>query len=242
MAAIISLSEQQNQSMLSMYGLVDRNAGVDSSEAIAPSLITTSKCCCKNKITTVACAIEAINSVFNKSSSNYSDIWVERKAKIFEILNKINFQPTELSKYVHYDSVIPYTRNLIATDNENYTLLLLCWSPDRESKIHDHPCEGCFVRTLAGTIKESVYTIKDGEIVFAREGTYGEGLTSFMSDEVGLHKIGNPHPTEGAMSLHLYVPPFRKCKVRPGCCCGALDMCYRGVWLFVLYYTGYLVC
>lgn len=252
MAEIVSLTELENQSMLSMNGLVDRNA-----TAAASSLITSSKCCCKGKITTVACAVEAINSVFCKTSPNYSSIWVERKAKLFEILNKIDFEPTELCKYIHYDNNIPYTRNLVATDNENYTLLLLCWSPGRESKIHDHPCQGCFVRTLSGQIKEWVYTVKpDGEIALAREGVYKAGLTSFMADDIGLHKIGNPHPTEGAMSLHLYVPPFRQCKVsRRFCdqralvtswlavvCALALWMlccvcCVRGAHLFFEYFT-----
>lgn len=219
MATIVSSRDLQNlqdQSMLSMEGLVDRNA-MDDPNGNAKSMISTSKCCCKHKITTIACALEAINSVFSPASENFSNIWFERKAKLTEILNKIDFEPTELSKYIHYDNSIPYTRNLIATDDENYTLLLLCWSAGRESKIHDHPCQGCFVRTLTGSIQECVYKVSDsGEILPLREGVYRAGLTSFMSDSIGLHKIGNPHPTEGAMSLHLYVPPFRKCKIWPG--------------------------
>jgi cysteine dioxygenase len=215
MAETLTLSDLADQSMMSMFGLVDRNAPSEGNSPVSsPALIPNSKCCCKHKITTIACAIEAINSVFAPSSPNYSNIWVERKAKLTEILNKISFEPTELCKYIHYDNAIPYTRNLIATDDENYTLLLLCWSPARESKIHDHPCQGCFVRTLTGSIQEWIYTINDaGDIVYSRDCVYGAGLTSFMSDDIGLHKIGNPHPTEGAMSLHLYVPPFRKCKV-----------------------------
>jgi cysteine dioxygenase len=215
MAETLTLSDLADQSMMSMFGLVDRNApSEETSPVSSPSLIPNSKCCCKHKITTIACAIEAINSVFAPSSPNYSNIWVERKAKLTEILTKISFESTELCKYIHYDNTIPYTRNLIATDDENYTLLLLCWSPARESKIHDHPCQGCFVRTLTGSIQEWIYTINDaGDIVYSRDSVYGAGLTSFMSDDIGLHKIGNPHPTEGAMSLHLYVPPFRKCKV-----------------------------
>ena len=202
-----------------MYGLVDRspNVSVDGQGSVAASLISLSvnKCCCKGKIKTVACAVEAINSVFSKSCPNSCDTWIERKARILEILNRIDFEETELGKYTYYDNAIPYTRNLLATDGENYTLLLLCWSPGRESKIHDHPCQGCFVRTIEGKIQEWIYSAnrQSGEIEFVREGVYGQGLTSFMSDEVGLHKIGNPDPVKGAVSLHLYVPPFRSCKV-----------------------------
>jgi len=216
MSQIESLEELQNQSMLSMYGLVDRNAsGEENVHGPAVSLIPTSSCCCKHKITTVACAIEAINSVYNENSPNYTDIWTERKAKIYEILNKIDFAPTELGKYTYFDNAVPYTRNLIHTDHKNYTLLLLCWGAGRESKIHDHPCQGCFVRTISGCISESIYRVtEDKEIVFSRSNSYPAGKTSFMSDTIGLHKIGNPDAQQGAISMHLYVPPYEKCKVR----------------------------
>ncbi len=42
-------------------------------------------------------------------------------------------------KYALFEPMKNYTRNLIATDDETYTLLLLCWNPGKESPIHDHP-------------------------------------------------------------------------------------------------------
>jgi len=41
-------------------------------------------------------------------------------------------------KYALFDTSKNYTRNLIATDDETFTLLLLCWNAGRESPIHDH--------------------------------------------------------------------------------------------------------
>jgi cysteine dioxygenase len=121
----------------------------------------------------------------------------------------------ELGTYTYFDNAVPYTRNLITTDNKNYTLLLLCWGAGRESKIHDHPCQGCFVRTIQGSIAESIYTVNaEKEIRYSRCNTYPEGQTSFMSDTIGLHKIGNPDPQQGAITLHLYLPPYETCKVR----------------------------
>ncbi|KAL7535306.1 hypothetical protein ACHAXR_008454 [Thalassiosira sp. AJA248-18] len=52
-----------------------------------------------------------------------------------------------------------YTRNLIATDNETFTLLLLCWNPGKCSPIHDHPCDGCWLRVCQGQIQETRYEI-----------------------------------------------------------------------------------
>eukprot|EP00597_Dinobryon_sp_UTEXLB2267_P000752 CAMPEP_0170072226 /NCGR_PEP_ID=MMETSP0019_2-20121128/9924_1 /TAXON_ID=98059 /ORGANISM="Dinobryon sp., Strain UTEXLB2267" /LENGTH=89 /DNA_ID=CAMNT_0010281105 /DNA_START=397 /DNA_END=666 /DNA_ORIENTATION=+ len=34
-----------------------------------------------------------------------------------------------------------------------------------------------------------------------------------MADDIGLHKIGNPNKDIGAVTLHLYTPPFSVCKV-----------------------------
>ena len=35
----------------------------------------------------------------------------------------------------------------------------------------------------------------------------------FIDDSRGLHKIGNPCPHTGAVTLHLYTPPYKSCKV-----------------------------
>ena len=32
------------------------------------------------------------------------------------------------------------------------------------------------------------------------------------SDKVGLHLVENPSKTKTAASLHVYIPPYRKCK------------------------------
>ena len=34
-----------------------------------------------------------------------------------------------------------------------------------------------------------------------------------MDDSLGYHKIGNPYKDTGAVSLHLYTPPYHSCKV-----------------------------
>ncbi len=35
---------------------------------------------------------------------------------------------------------------------------------------------------------------------------------SILPDEMGLHRMENPSHTEGAVTLHLYVPPFDHCR------------------------------
>jgi len=51
-----------------------------------------------------------------------------------------------------------YTRNLIATDERNFALMLLCWNPQRGSPIHSHAGSECLLRVLRGQLLESSYT------------------------------------------------------------------------------------
>ena len=36
---------------------------------------------------------------------------------------------------------------------------------------------------------------------------------SFMNDSLGLHQMKNPSSFDAAVSLHVYSPPFNRCKV-----------------------------
>lgn len=55
-----------------------------------------------------------------------------------QLFGRLDLHDEELKKYAMFDSMKNYTRNLIATDDETFTLLLLCWNADKESPIHDH--------------------------------------------------------------------------------------------------------
>ena len=58
---------------------------------------------------------------------------------VSELFGRLDLGLGEWRKYALFDSSKHYTRNLIATDDETFTLLLLCWNPGKESPIHDHP-------------------------------------------------------------------------------------------------------
>lgn len=61
---------------------------------------------------------------------------------------RLVLESADVAPYAFWDPDKLYTRNLVATDSKNYTILLLCWNPGKESPIHDHPCEGCWVKTV----------------------------------------------------------------------------------------------
>ena len=114
--------------------------------------------------------------------------------------------------YSFIDETKPYTRNLIATDHQTYSLLLLCWNPGQESPIHNHPCDGCWLQVLEGMIREVRYDTNlqetSNEVYSSRDNV------TYITDQDGFHKVGHACPTEPpAMTLHVYAPPFTKCKV-----------------------------
>ncbi len=157
------------------------------------------------------CLVSHLNKLF---ASNLS--CKNKLSSIVQILQRVDLTTNEANKYTFFDFEKPYTRNLVATDGINYTLLVLCWNSGVESKIHNHPCDGCFIKTLRGCIKETVYSMDEvtGDISQKGNKFYCEGQVSYMSDDLGLHKIANPNKDMPAVTLHLYTPPFGSCKVR----------------------------
>ena len=134
---------------------------------------------------------------------------------IMDLFGRLDLNCGEWWKhYAHSDPMKNYTRNLIATDDETFTLLLLCWNPGKESPIHDHPCDGCWVRVCEGKILETRYEIdsKTDKLEMTSETVFEDSAPTFINDSMGYHKIGNPG-CEPALSLHLYCPPIKECTI-----------------------------
>lgn len=120
----------------------------------------------------------------------------------------------ELQQFAHFDASRNYTRNLISTDHETYALLLICWNRGKYSPIHDHPSDGCWVKVIQGFVHEVRYQRSDAAaaLVETASTVLTSGVT-YMDDSLGLHKVGNPHAEVDAITMHLYAPPYDKCRV-----------------------------
>jgi predicted metal-dependent enzyme (double-stranded beta helix superfamily) len=156
--------------------------------------------------------IHSIPAVIQKEQQ--TKLKIDTTDSVAAHFHKLDFTQADVSRYSHTNTMKNYTRNLIATDNQTFTLLLLCWNPQKCSPIHDHPCNGCWMRVLQGSINEKRY-IRDDEnnlLVCSSDSTFCQGDETFINDTLGYHKIGN-NGEELAISLHLYSPPFGKCRV-----------------------------
>jgi len=138
---------------------------------------------------------------------------LEKRFDIEDLLMKYDISLKDWEKYAIFDNNKLYTRNLIATDNKHFTLLLLCWNPNKCSLIHDHPCEnGCWMRVIDNSINEKQYKIENDYFYCISDKNYEEGECTYINDDIGYHKISNK-TNNNSVTLHLYSPPFNSCRI-----------------------------
>lgn len=135
---------------------------------------------------------------------------------IRDAMNAYNSDPADWEEFALWDDH-SYTRNLVDDGNGKYNIMLICWNHGQASSIHNHAGSHCFMKICDGTLTEELYC-KPDEVV------QGEKLApchvtelptndvAYISDQVGMHRIANASHTIPAVSLHLYSPPYQKCK------------------------------
>ncbi|OQD75249.1 hypothetical protein PENDEC_c008G00303 [Penicillium decumbens] len=158
--------------------------------------------------------VEDLSSALGPSSGLDSDD--VDPINIQQLMEKYISNSSEWGSYALGDASRAYTRNLIDEGNGKSNLLILVWSPEKGSAIHDHANAHCVMKVLKGELQETLYSwpdqgrIEDGQTSppqVNRQTVYGENQVTYMSDKLGLHRISNPSPDNFAISLHLYTPP-----------------------------------
>eukprot|EP00093_Oithona_nana_P008935 08935.XXX_336038_337356_1 [CDS] Oithona nana genome sequencing. len=134
------------------------------------------------------------------------------------LLASYKSKPEDWKTYAKFDKY-RYTRNLVHEGNGKFNLMLLCWAPGNQSTIHDHANSHCFVKVLDGTLREVRFfwphENQDEHGLMLEKDRYDakRNSVSYMSDELGLHRVENTSHSNGAVSLHLYSPPFASCQI-----------------------------
>ena len=123
----------------------------------------------------------------------------------------------EWKQYALADISRNYTRNLVDEGNGKSNLLIVVWNPGKGSPIHDHANAHCVMKILKGSLKETQYLMTDAvgrspenlqaPLMVTNETIYTENQVTYISDQIGSHKIANASASEPAISLHLYTPP-----------------------------------
>ncbi|GMR62431.1 hypothetical protein PMAYCL1PPCAC_32626, partial [Pristionchus mayeri] len=144
------------------------------------------------------------------------EIFVEDKVDVDEVrrvMEAYKSNPADWRIFAKFDEN-KYTRNLVDIGNGKYNLMIICWPPSMGSSIHDHTDAHCFVKVLAGQLLETQFywPKEEGERLQVKQKTaYSIDGVSYMSDTIGLHRMENDSHKDGAVSLHLYIPPYTTC-------------------------------
>ncbi|KAI8871728.1 cysteine dioxygenase type I, partial [Ramicandelaber brevisporus] len=147
---------------------------------------------------------------------------------IVQLMNGYNSNPVEWQRFALFDKY-RYTRNLVdaGVEGAEYNLIVLCWGPGHQSAIHDHANSHCVMKVLSGNLTETRYAwpnpneatpsevsdedAKSMEVM--QKMTLGKDEVTYIHDRIGLHRVSNASDSEPAVSLHLYSPPIRICKM-----------------------------
>ena len=157
---------------------------------------------------------ELVSAIWNEFSSECIDV-----DRMKEIMSAYHSNERDWRKFALFDPH-RYTRNLVDKGNDNFNLIVLCWGEGHGSSIHDHQDSHCFMKMLDGQLVETMYSWPEHSDESGRSsgmkqtGTnlHSRDAVTYISDEIGLHRVANPSHTEKAISLHLYCPPFQQCQ------------------------------
>lgn len=134
--------------------------------------------------------------------------------EVMDLMSSYKSNPLDWRKYAKFDTH-KYTRNLVDEGNGKFNLMILCWGEGMGSSVHDHANSHCFVKILSGVLRETQYEWpKEGDdspLRVKEVNNYSVDQVTYINDSIGLHRVENPSHTDGAVSLHLYCPPFNKC-------------------------------
>ncbi|KAE8154057.1 RmlC-like cupin domain-containing protein [Aspergillus avenaceus] len=133
------------------------------------------------------------------------------EAHIISLARKYISNPNDWLRYFYNDPSKNYTRNAIENINRKANILLLVWNPGKGSPIHDHANAHCIMKVLAGELTETVYyPPQDGDntpLEVKQQTRHQANAVTYISDDIGLHRVHNPSSNQVAVSLHIYTPP-----------------------------------
>lgn len=137
---------------------------------------------------------------------------------------------TDFSRYSIFSDQ-HYTRNLV-DQSDLIEMIVICWGPGQESRIHNHDKSNCFMVALQGEVVEKRYTKASSSVELDQRSDSTDnadtdcpellllsqtklirgGSAVHIDDSLGLHSVGN-YSSEPAVTLHVYSPPILRVKV-----------------------------
>lgn len=167
------------------------------------------------KIETLQDLTKALHEIFNDNRVNVEEVK--------EALEEYKSNAKDWKQFVKFD-LFRYTRNLVDAGNGKFNLIILCWGENQASNIHDHSNSDCFVKILDGQLTETMYEwpasgnhenedMSPNSMKAVKSTVNSKNDVTYINDSMGLHQMHNPSHSNKTVTLHLYSPPFKSCKV-----------------------------
>lgn len=141
---------------------------------------------------------ELRDKLLSKFSSNTT------LADLAILLEKYN--GTDWKKYINFSEDTYYKKLLYQTSA--FDIYLICWKKNQQSKIHDHPSNGCLMKVLEGSLLENIYQ-NDYKLVYKESKILKENDIGYRVNNLILHDI---RALDDAVSIHIYSPNGYKTK------------------------------
>lgn len=109
-----------------------------------------------------------------------------------------DYRGTDYIKGIHIDDR-KYNRHVVFKSDE-LELVIMTWAPNQASGFHGHPGE-CIFKVLEGIMLEDLIDRVDGR----KLSVFKQGDCGYIDNSIGRHNV---YTDEGAVSLHIYSPPF----------------------------------
>lgn len=91
----------------------------------------------------------------------------------------------------------------------------MCWAPGQASALHAHEGSRCFVKVLEGELNE--IQVPHPAHLECSESRQKKVLHKdnirYLDDSIGMHQVTNASNTERAITLHVYLPAYTKCRI-----------------------------
>lgn len=162
--------------------------------------------------------LQSIEEVSN-SLHDPNDISDEQKQFLLNQLSLYKSNENDFKQFIAFDEK-SFTKNLVMEVGDICNIIIMCWAPGQGSSIHSHNGSQCFVKILKGQLNElkmscpnenrpivQIDTSDDKRINLTRD------MVTYIDDYVGTHQVRNESPSESAISLHVYMPPYKRTRV-----------------------------
>lgn len=172
--------------------------------------------------------LNEVDDILNRGTGNDQfELSQDQKAQMIEALQSYRANPVDFQQHVRFSSR-GYTKNLVMDvkgkrsshstgENVIANVIVMCWAPRQLSAFHGHEGSRCFVKVLQGQLLEERQPHPkhepNGGPDCRKSILLSKNDVVYIDDQLGCHRVTNCAPNEPAITLHVYVPPYRKCRI-----------------------------